>query len=579
MAKRRGKSDGEGHESAGGRIVLVVVTVLAVLAGGAYVAAYAGAGNDVPRGVTVLGVDIGGMTPERAEQVLRERLGPELQEPVPVTAEDQGSAEVDPVEAGLAVDWTATVEAAGGGRSWAPADLWDHYTGGEKLDPVPLVDPDALDSTFERLDERLGTEAKDGAVWFSPSAEVRTRDPKPGREVDRDAGEDALVDAWLDGEDAPAQLPLAETTPDIDADDVQDALDEVANPAVSAPVTLVFDGSPVKLEPRQFVGALAFKPQQGELAPIVKRKELSRQLGDVVATEDEPVDASFEIVDGQPKVVPGKPGADYDPEVIARNFLRLVKAEPGDRRLEVEAEVVRPDLTTKEARQLGIKEQVSSFTTSYPHADYRNTNIGRAAELADGTILEPGEVFSMNDIVGERTAERGFTEGFIISDGILTQDLGGGVSQLATTLFNAMFFAGLEDVEHKPHSFYISRYPVGREATVVFGAVDLRFRNDTDYGVLVKSGIDPSTPGTEGSVTVTMYSTEVWDIESITSERYNFTSPETRRIDDPSCEPNSGYGGFDIDVTRVFRRPGSSEVVERETFNTTYTPSDTVICE
>ena len=76
--------------------------------------------------------------------------------------------------------------------------------------------------------------------------------------------------------------------------------------------------------------------------------------------------------------------------------------------------------------------------------------------------------------MGERTEANGFTKGYIISDGILVQDLGGGVSQIATTLFNAMFFAGLEDVEHKPHSFYIDRYPIGREATVAWGAVDLR---------------------------------------------------------------------------------------------------------
>ena len=90
-------------------------------------------------------------------------------------------------------------------------------------------------------------------------------------------------------------------------------------------------------------------------------------------------------------------------------------------------------------------------------------------------MLKPGETFSLNDTVGERTEANGFTKGFIISDGIFKEDLGGGVSQMATTTFNAMFFAGLEDVEHKPHSFYIDRYPVGREATVAWGAVDLRF--------------------------------------------------------------------------------------------------------
>ena len=94
-------------------------------------------------------------------------------------------------------------------------------------------------------------------------------------------------------------------------------------------------------------------------------------------------------------------------------------------------------------RKLGIPEEVSEFTTYYPHADYRNVNIGRAAELIDGTVLEPGETFSLNDTVGERTRANGFTEGFVISDGVFAEELGGGVCQVATTTFNAAFFAGL----------------------------------------------------------------------------------------------------------------------------------------
>lgn len=123
-------------------------------------------------------------------------------------------------------------------------------------------------------------------------------------------------------------------------------------------------------------------------------------------------------------------------------------------------------MTTKAVQQLGVKQVVGEFTTTYPHADYRNTNIGRAAELIDGTLIKPGGTFSLNGLVGERTAANGFTEGFVIKGGRLREELGGGVSQVATTTYNAGFFAGMDDVEHRPHGFYIDRYPVGREATV-----------------------------------------------------------------------------------------------------------------
>ena len=115
------------------------------------------------------------------------------------------------------------------------------------------------------------------------------------------------------------------------------------------------------------------------------------------------------------------------------------------------------------------------FTTYFPYLEYRNVNIGRAAELINGTVLKPGETFSLNGVVGERTRANGFTEGFIIQGGKFKKELGGGVSQSATTTYNAMFFAGLKDIEHQPHTLYIDRYPPGREATVAWPSLDLKF--------------------------------------------------------------------------------------------------------
>jgi vancomycin resistance protein YoaR len=142
-----------------------------------------------------------------------------------------------------------------------------------------------------------------------------------------------------------------------------------------------------------------------------------------------------------------------------------------------------------------------------------------------------------------------------------------------------MFFAGLKDIEHKPHSFYIDRYPVGREATVAWPSVDLKFQNDSPYGVLVQAWIDPSTPSTSGAMHVRMWSTKVWRITADQSERYNLTQEETRRLSGDDCVPNDGYGGFDIDVYRNFYRVGEKKLDHQETFHTTYTPSDTVVCE
>ncbi len=561
-------------ESSGGRVVVLTVLGLAVLVGLGYVAAYAFAGEKVPRGTEVAGIAIGGKSHDDAVRALEDGFAD--REALEVTVDGE-SIPMSAANAGLSVDYDASVDEAGGGRSWAPGRLWDYYSGGDDLDPVLVVDDAAQRSALDTIDTEYGRPAKEGDVRFT-GGEARPVAARDGEQVDRESAAAALEAAYVD--DATAGLTLETAEPDISQADVQDALNEFANPAVSGPVTLVFDQTRVTLSPPDFAPALGMKPEDGALVPDLDEKALTKLVRARFArTDGAPVDATVRLVNGTPRVVPAKPGVDYDPQDISSAFLELVVKDPGKREMKVKATVKNADFTTKDARALNIKERVSTFQTYFPYAEYRNINLGRAAELVDGTVLKPGETFSLNGIVGERTAENGFTKGFIISDGVFKEDFGGGVSQMATTTFNAMFFAGLEDVEHKPHSFYIDRYPVGREATVAWGAVDLRFKNDTEHGVLIQADVTPSSPSSSGVVTVSMWSTKTWDITTKTGKRFNFTQEKTRRLSGPDCEPNDGYGGFDINVWRYFREPGSSALVRTEKFNTTYTPSDTVICE
>ena len=563
------------REKAGGKVVVVMLLVLVLIGVGGYAAAAVAAGDNVPRGTTIAGVDVGGLSPDEGAAALEEGLSERIAEPIPVTVDGEPQS-VTPEEAGLSVDYAASIAAAGGEKSWEPGRLWDYYTGGDDLHPVVIVDELAMAATVDELVASSGTLPRDGDVAFD-EGRVRVIEPRAGEQVSAEEAREALVAAYLT-DDETAELSLTAAQPAIDEADVQEALDAFGNPAVSAPVTLVFGDSRVRLTPRQFAPALAMKAEDGELVPELRTEKLATLVEDSVSKDGDPEDATFRIVNGKPRVVPAKPGVSYEPDDVSAAFLDLVTRPSGEREVKVKATAAEADFTTADARALKIKQRVSTFTTYFPYAEYRNVNIGRAAELVDGTLLEPGETFSLNDTLGERTAENGFTTGFIISDGIFKEDLGGGVSQMATTTFNAMFFAGLKDVEHKPHSFYIDRYPVGREATVYWGSVDLRFQNDTPYGVLIKADVTPSTEATQGSVTVNMYSTKYWDITSSTSDRYNYVEEGTRTLRTPDCYPNSGYAGFDVDVTRFFRRHGESELDHKENFHTTYTPSDTVIC-
>lgn len=576
MPKNQKRPDGQPRDKAGASVVVWLLLGLVVLFGGLYVAAHYVAGDKVPRNTTVSGVRIGGHPQGEAAQRLQAGLADRVNRPIATTIEGEQVA-IDPARAGLSVDYDASVAEAGGERSWDPVRLWNYFTGGDDFEAEVEVDEAAYAAQLAELDQQRGATARDGAVTFD-GIDIRTTKARTGKALDPSETLAALQQAYLEDSPEVVALEMSEVAPDIDAGDVQEALDGFASPAVAAPVTLRFEGSEVKVFPEDYTAALSLVPTDGELVPTLDAKALTAVV-DTRVTSGAPVDATVALVDGRPQVVPARPGVTFDPAELEAGFLDAVARPQGERRIDLTATVAKPDFTTKEARALKVREEVSSFTTYFPYAEYRNVNIGRAAEIIDGTLLKPGETFSMNGIVGERTEANGFTKGYVISDGILIQDLGGGVSQMATTLFNAMFFAGLEDVEHKPHSFYIDRYPVGREATVAWGAVDLRFRNDTPYGVLVDTSFTNSTPSSSGAVTVTMYSTKYWDVTTTTGERYNITQPETRRINDLTCHPNEGYGGFDIDVVRYFTPVnGNPETRDDEVFSTTYTPSDTVIC-
>ncbi|GAA4130284.1 VanW family protein [Nocardioides fonticola] len=565
------------RERAGGAAVVVIVLVLALLGGGAYAAAYAYAGDGLPRDTRIADVDLGGLERDAAVDALRTGLADRLARPIAVRA-DGRTTELTAADLGLGVDLEASVEAAVRARSWRPQDLWDHYTAPVHPDPVFTVDDATYRAAIADLTADRSQQPVDATLTFTRRG-VETTPAQQGRAVDPDAALPLLQEVLLTNDPGPVELEVGTVSPDIDDADVQAALTEFANPAMSSSVVLRFGRTPVRLQPSQFAPALAMKAEGGRLVPDVDAARIARLVADATGGDGAPVDATVALVGGRPSVVPAKPGVDYDPDDVAATFTGLLTKPEGEREAQVSATASEPEVTTAEARSWRIKEKVSTFTTYFPYAEYRNTNIGRAAQIIDGTVLKPGETFSLNDTVGERTRENGFTDGFIISNGIFKEDLGGGVSQMATTLFNAMFFAGLEDVEHKPHSLYIDRYPVGREATVAWGSVDLRFRNDTPYGILIDTAFSPSTPSSQGAVTVTMYSTKIWDITTSTSARYDITKPKTRTLSTADCYPNTGYDGFSVDVYRYFRKTGSRTLERTEKFHTVYIPSDTVICK
>jgi vancomycin resistance protein YoaR len=160
-----------------------------------------------------------------------------------------------------------------------------------------------------------------------------------------------------------------------------------------------------------------------------------------------------------------------------------------------------PAFGDDEARALGIVSSVAAFKTSHACCEGRVANIHRISDLLRGVVIPPDGTFSVNDLIGPRTKAKGFVAAPVITNHEHDTAVGGGISQFATTLFNAAFFAGLDLVEYQSHSLYISRYPYGREATLSYPAPDLKLHNPTSHGVLIWPTY------TDTSLSVALYST------------------------------------------------------------------------
>src|SRR5213076_2203152 len=198
----------------------------------------------------------------------------------------------------------------------------------------------------------------------------------------------------------------------------------------------------------------------------------------------------------------------------------------------IEEAVVQPARTTAQARAMGISGIVGSYETFFGGIENRIHNVQLVAHLVDNKLIAPGATFSFNKTTGERNAAKGFLEAPVIVNGELTTGLGGGVCQVSTTVFNAAFDAGLKITERTNHALYISHYPQGRDATVDYPSVDLKFVNDTGHWLLLRTFVGSS------SLTVNLYGTATHrKVESTTSPLVTHGVPPLQKTIDPSLQP------------------------------------------
>ncbi|SEG94161.1 Vancomycin resistance protein YoaR, contains peptidoglycan-binding and VanW domains [Nonomuraea solani] len=552
-----------------GRLLPGIVALVLLLGALAYVVPAVMMSGSVLRGTHVGGVDIGGLTVTQAADKLRAELASKLSKPV--TADIGGKKEtIQADEAGLELDVVGTIGQAPSGFP-SPMEVWRGLTGTTELPPKISVDSSQLTRTIEGLAEAADKPAHEGKVTFT-GLQPKARQPEDGVLLDREDAVRRISEAFLQGGGTTVVLTVRPSKPVTTPEAVETALAK-AKGAVAGPITLTLGDKQAQVTPAMIAANLTFNSDgDGGLAPEFNAKAVLAGLeSSLVDAAQQPRDATYQIVDGKPVLVTARAGRGVNDKLLARDMEKVFDGS-GSRTIPVRLGTVAPAVETSQIQGLGIKEEVGAFTTSFDPGQPRVKNIQRMAQEIDGYVVKPGTTFSLNEVVGERTVEDGYVEAGQIVGGRMVNIVGGGGSQFATTLYNAVFFGGFEDVEHQPMDYYAPRYPAGRDVALLYPDLDLKWRNDSESGVLIK------TSSTETSVTVTLWSTKRFDkIEAVESERRDLTDFRRETSSAAGCLPTVGEQGFTIDVTRVFFKDGKVAKKDKK-LTTKYRPQTQMTC-
>lgn len=489
------------------RILRVSASILAgvfILIAGSFGMARLAAAGEVLGSVTVLGTQVGGMTEAEMVVALTELDDQLATTPVDFVV-DGNPVTLDPRQIGFAIPIPEVAsEAMRLGRTgdipnqfrWWMAKLGQTV----ELPIESTFDVASMESVLALWDvDVVGDPPFEGAVLVEGTSPV-AQYPRAGRRIDRSNAPALIAAAIADDSGQAVALPVLESFPTLTPAAIDNAV-ATARLWLSAPITLnaANRNASIVFSPADLATALRSEPQNGSMRLYFDVDEVGRTL-DASRSDLElpPIDAALEVTGNEVRIVPGKVGTLIDAEQTAAALEAVAGTSVRVGVLPFQ-EGAEPAITTESLEALGIKHLISQFTTYHDCCQNRVTNIHLFADAVTRAIVPAGKTFELNDHVGERTVERGFLEDGTIVQGELVRTVGGGVSQFATTFYNAVFWGGLEDISHRPHSFYFSRYPEGIEATISWPLPRLEFRNDYPTALLIV------TEYTDTSITVKFF--------------------------------------------------------------------------
>lgn len=483
--------------------VALGVVVLAVGLAGASVAT--SGRSKVARSVTLAGKNIAGLKrPALKDRV--EALDRDLRKSTLKVDAPKGGFSVTLEELGVSVDIEKTIDGAlEVGRTGNPISrMFGALKAlvGKRSAPIEIsIDEGTLRSAVTEHDPGPKKLSKEPSLALKSDVFVVV-DGEAGSGINPREVMEKLPAAVRGGKPMKMDVKRGRVTPQYSAVDAE-ALAREANKLDELTLKVSAGGTTKTIDPDMLNTWIDALPTPEALLLGVSGLRAEKDLAKMFAGVGKPVtETRFGVSEGNVVVTPGVPGTECcDPNQV-ETLLTAAIRKPPTKAIPLPLKVTEPSITEDEIAEYGITKQVATFTTNHPAGQPRVKNIHRIADLVRGTVIKPHSRLSINNLVGKRTLANGFVVDHVIEDGKFSEAVGGGISQFATTLFNASWLAGLDFAEYQSHSIYISRYPYGREATLNFPHPDLIVVNNTPYGVLVW----PTYTNT--SLTVTLYSTK-----------------------------------------------------------------------
>ena len=489
--------------------VILAIAALVVIGAGIVVAFQLKHGNEVYPGVMIGNIQIGGLDKDAAAAKLRPWLGQRTTLPIAIRGPEHETT-VSPADLGATFDTAAAVDAAYAvGRTGGPLSRlsaqFHALTDGYRVEAPGLVlDRKKLSSVVAQWAGQIDRPVKDATLKINPDLTISVTSSVVGLKLDQAAAVTALEQALASGATS-VDLPVTQTQPKVVEKDEEAARVKVAK-MFSGPVSLEFEGQSWALSPKEIAAATTIDQKPGPTGAVVRFDDnlLKKLVEKAAAVIDQPkINARFDWNGGNLKLLsPGQDGRKVD---TAQAFSLLSSALSSDQRVVgMPVNIQKAAGNNVDPASLGIKEKIISDTTSfYGSVPERAHNIKLAASKLNGTLLAPGDTFSFNQELGPTTLKAGYQLGFgiVVKNGQMetVPSEGGGICQVATTLFHDVFWSGYQIEERYPHAYWIRTYGqpplgmVGLDTTVDAPSLDFQFMNNTNSYLLIQSSVQGST--------------------------------------------------------------------------------------